>query len=167
MTRLNALKKQNLKLVNKCQGKPPRYEEIFNLQTRDLVFVCSGGEQLEYHSQVILNLSRTLTDILENERLFRNFFLPSDFKLYVTMDGISASTVEAIMETIYKCQDLKCLRDKRDGIQDFLEALGITDKFYTIIEEENDEAIVNVISDLINDFDVPVLTRSNTPFCNH
>ena len=161
VTRSNAIKRQNLKLINKGPGKTLSYREIFHGQPRDLVLICQGGERLEYHSQILINISKTLTDILQNERLFNNFFLPSDYKVYVTIDGIKASTVQTIMETVYQRQDLKCLEGNKHEIRNFLEALGISDKFYTIIEDEKDEekAMVDVISNLIEGFDVaPVQT---------
>ena len=155
-TRSNAMKKQNIKLINKSQAKIVTYEEIYRQQPRDLVLICQGGVQLEYHSQVLLNISRTLTEVMENEKPFGNFFLPSDSKTYVTIEGIGASIVKSIMETIYTSKDLKCEENNKGEIRNCLESLGITDKFYTIIEEENDaeEAIVDVIGNLLDDFEV-------------
>ena len=164
LTRSNAIKRQNLKLINKGPGKSLSYGEVFHGQPRDLVLICEGGERLEYHSQVLINISKTLTEILQNERLFNNFFLPSDYKVYVTIDGVQASTVHTIMETVYQREDLKCLEESRHEIRNFLEALGISDKFYTIVEEDKDEekAMVNVISNLIDGFDVaPVQSQTD------
>ena len=155
LTRSNAIKRQNLKLINKSPGKSVSYWEIFHDQPRDLVLICEGGERLEYHSQILINISKTLTEILQNERLFNNFFLPGDHKLYVTIEGVQASTVHTIMETVYQSQDLNCPEENRHEIRNFLEALGISDKFYSIIEEDKDEekAMVDVITNLIEGFD--------------
>ena len=157
------MKKQDMKLVNRSLVKDVSYEELFRQQPRDLVLICEGGVQLEYHCQVLLNISKTLTSILENERLFGNFFLPNALKVYVTIDGIEARTAQTIMETIYKSLDLKCVKEQRNEIRNFLEVMGITDKFYTIVEEENeDEVMADVICNLINDFDSAPATSSQT-----
>ena len=61
-------------------------------------------------------------------------------------------------------QDLKCLEENRHEIRNFLEALGISDKFYTIIEEDKDEekAMVDVISNLIQGFDAaPIQSQTD------
>ena len=115
------MKKQDMKLVNRSLVKDVSYEELFRQQPRDLILICEGGVQLEYHCQVLLNISKTLTSILENERLFGNFFLPNDLKVYVTIDGIEARTAQTIMETIYKSLDLKCVKEQRNEINQKIE----------------------------------------------
>ena len=126
----------------------------------DVVFICNDGKFVECHSEILLSFSQVIRNIWR-ENSFMNIspFLSKEFKLFITLN-FESSSLSSLLDMIYFQKKLVVKKDNRADVTDLLEALKISPSNFSTTEnedkvsEDDDSAIVDVISTLMDEFNV-------------
>ena len=126
----------------------------------DVVFICSDGKFVECHSEILLSFSQVIRNIWR-ENSFMNIspFLSKEFKLFITL-SFESSSLSSLLDMIYFQKKFVVKKDNRADVTDLLEALKISPSNFSTTEnedkvsEDDDSAIVDVISTLMDEFNV-------------
>lgn len=146
-----------VKVGNKDQEK--KFDSDSAFQTPgDVVFICENGKLVECHLEVLLSISSTMRDILRHDKIFNSYFVPKDFKIYINVN-FSESLLSSFMNSIYFKSSLSISKKQIKELFELMRSLGISDNLIEISDDahttndlDEDAAIVNIISSLIDDF---------------
>merc|ERR1712098_35309 len=95
---------------------------------------------------------------LRNDITYNSYFVPKDFKIYINVD-FSESLLSSLMNSIYFKSSLSISGKQYEEFGSLLISLGISDNLIEVSDNvditndiDEDAAIVNVISSLMDDF---------------
>ena len=136
--------------------------QVIDASSSDVVLICNEGKIVETHSEILMTLSPVMRDVLWTSDRNNSLYLPKDFKIYISL-GFNETIVRSLISSLTKDKKLRVSKDNIEEINALIEAFGVYGSSFAIDKEapsqssrddEEDEAIVDAISNLMDEFNV-------------
>ena len=133
----------------------PVFEEVVqNCHTRDLVLVCSDGQQLLYHADILAALSPVVKQILAQQSV-QTFRMVQSAQVFISLAGVKSGLVKRVMDSVYNLESCLYTQSEEGELAALMAALGVPAKMYQVSKVDvDDQTIVDVIHNLMEEFKV-------------
>ena len=145
--------------MRKLRNEAP--SELFNLCDElratpgDIVFLCQDGKPVECNSEILIMVSPMIRRIIKGT-LMNSYLLPKDFKIYMSVE-FNSKVMLTLLDMIYHQKSKVIANDHIEEFRSLAASLDINDSNFVKAEqtpEVEDDAIVDVINDLMDEYNV-------------
>jgi len=133
----------------------PVFEEVVqSCHTRDLVLVCSDGQQLLYHADILAALSPVVKQILAQQSV-QTFRMVQSAQVFISLAGVKSGLVKRVMDSVYNLESCLYTQSEEGELAALMAALGVPAQMYQVSKVDvDDQTIVDVIHNLMEEFKV-------------
>ena len=145
--------------MRKLRNEAP--SELFNLCDElrvtpgDIVFLCQDGKPVECNSEILIMISPMIRRIIKGT-LQISYLLPKDFKIYMSVE-FNSKVMLTLLDMIYHQKSKVIANEYIEEFRSLAASLDINDSNFVKAEqtpEVDDDAIVDVINDLMDEYNV-------------
>lgn len=138
------------------------FQQMIEASSCDVLLICKEGKIVETHSEILMNVSPVMKEVLQTSDRNYSLYLSKDFKIYMSLE-FNEVTVRSFIRSLSQNRKLRVSEENVEELSALIEALGVYGHSYEFSketrshsgrEEEEDEAIVDAISNLMDEFNV-------------